>query len=314
LFRSGPAVPTEWSKEMTMKSKRTEWCFVTAWTLVLITVLAMDSFGADLKEIREQGVLRHLGVPYTSFVTGSGDGLDVELLQRFAAHLGVRYEYVETGWDRIVGDLTGKRVIPREKDIEVVSDVPVKGDIAASGMTVLPWREKIIDFSVPTFPSPVWVIARVDSPVKPIVPSGNVEQDILAVKAAMKGVDILGKKNTCLDPHLFDLEGTCGAIKMFAGGVNEMAPAVINGEADTALLDAPDALIALQKWPGKLKVIGPISHQEVMAAGFAKSSPQLREEFNRFFERSWKDGSYLDLVKKYYPDMLQVSPGFFARN
>ena len=33
----------------------------------------------DLREIRERGVLRHLGVPYANFVTGSGDGLDVEI-------------------------------------------------------------------------------------------------------------------------------------------------------------------------------------------------------------------------------------------
>ena len=33
----------------------------------------------------------------------------------------------------------------------------------------------------------------------------------------------------------------------------------INGEAETTILDVPDALIALEKWPGKIKIIGPIS-------------------------------------------------------
>nr|MBP8266208.1 hypothetical protein [Zoogloea sp.] len=38
----------------------------------------------DLQDIRARGVLRHLGIPYANFVTGSGDGLDVEIVQRFA--------------------------------------------------------------------------------------------------------------------------------------------------------------------------------------------------------------------------------------
>jgi hypothetical protein len=95
------------------------------------------------------------------------------------------------------------RVIPQGKDIEVVSDVPVRGDIAASGITVLPWREKIIAFSVPTFPSPVWVIARADSPLKPIVPSGSIEQDIAAVKTTLRKSASWGRRTrastlTCL--------------------------------------------------------------------------------------------------------------------
>ena len=39
---------------------------------------------ADLQEVKQRGVLRHLGIPYANFVTGSGDGLDVELVKLFA--------------------------------------------------------------------------------------------------------------------------------------------------------------------------------------------------------------------------------------
>ena len=49
--------------------------------------------GADLSEVKERGVLRHLGIPYANFVTGSGDGLDVEMVKGFAGHLGVRYAF-----------------------------------------------------------------------------------------------------------------------------------------------------------------------------------------------------------------------------
>lgn len=74
-------------------------------------IVAVNSACAnDLKEIRERGVLRHLGVPYANFVTGSGDGFDVELMQLFAKELGVRYEYVQTNWNDVIGDLIGKEI------------------------------------------------------------------------------------------------------------------------------------------------------------------------------------------------------------
>ena len=72
---------------------------VVVWMLALCWAPA----GAqDLAEIRENGVLRHLGVPYARFVGGSGEGFDAELVQLFAKHLGVRYEFVQTDWDNVL--------------------------------------------------------------------------------------------------------------------------------------------------------------------------------------------------------------------
>ena len=39
---------------------------------------------AALNEIKARGELRHLGIRYANFVTGDGDGFDVELMQGFA--------------------------------------------------------------------------------------------------------------------------------------------------------------------------------------------------------------------------------------
>ena len=72
-----------------------------------LACLSCSVFAQDLAEIKARGVLRHLGVPYANFVTGSGDGLDVEIVQLFARHIGVRYEYVKTDWPNVIGDLVG---------------------------------------------------------------------------------------------------------------------------------------------------------------------------------------------------------------
>jgi len=283
-------------------------------TLVALVIIpAGSTFGSDLAEVKAKGVLRHLGVPYANFVTGSGDGMDVELMKLFAQHLGVKYEFIETSWGNLIGDLTGKKVKSKGDDIEILSDAPIKGDIAANGITVLPWREKIMNYSNPTFPTQVWLVVRADSPIRPIKPAGHIDKDIVKVKDLLKGQIVLGVANTCLDPCLYKLEESGARPKLYPGNLNEVAPAIINGEAEMTLLDVADALIALEKWPGKIKVIGPVSPMQEMGAAFAKTSPQLRDAFNQFLTQCKRDGTYLQLVKKYYPLVISYYPDFFKK-
>jgi len=287
----------------------------SALTAVFICMLGVclvgTVYGRDLPEIKKNGIIRHIGVPYANFVTGSGDGMDVELIQLFADHIGVRYEYVKASWGSVIGDLTGKKVKAMGDDIKILGDVPVKGDLIANGLTVLAWRKKIVDYSTPTFPTQVWMVARADSGMHPINPSNNIENDIIMVKSKLMGLSLLGKEKTCLDPKLYQIEEAGAKIKLFSFGLNELAPAIINGEAEATLLDVPDALIALNKWPGKIKVIGPVSASQEMGVGFAKTSILLKAEFNRFLDKCKSDGTYLGLVQKYYPAVFDYYPEFF---
>lgn len=284
------------------------WVCMTAMLIVISVGLA---YGADLPEIKERGVLRHLGVPYANFVTGSGDGLDVELVKLFAKYLDVKYKYVKTNWKDVIGDVSGKKVKPKGDNIEIIGEVPVKGDIIANGLTILPWRKKIIDYSIPTFPTQVWLIARADSPLVPVKPSGDTDKDIAVVKTMIIGYSVLGVANTCLDPSLYGLKEMGAIIKLFDKNLNELAPAIIKEDAETSILDVPDALIALEKWPGKIKVIGPVSGMQKMGCGFRKTAPLLLDAFNRFFEECKNDGTYVRLVKKYYPNVFRYYPKFF---
>lgn len=281
---------------------------------LLLLILIGSSLAADLPEIMQNGVLRHLGIPYANFVTGSGDGLDIELVKLFAQDLGVRYQYVQTSWEGVIGDLSGKKVRVKGNDLVVLGQVPVKGDIVASGYSILPWRQKVLDFSTPTFPTQVWVVARADSPLHPIIPQKEVEKDIKAVRGLLKGRSLLGKVNTCTDPSLFGLQEAGAKIKLFSGSLNELAPAIINGEAELTLLDVADALVALDKFPGKIKVLGPISEQQYLGCAFAKTSPALRQAFNQFFKKIKADGTYLALVQRYYPKFLSYYRDFFENN
>jgi len=285
-------------------------CFL----VIAILFLFIPSFAlGDLPEIKKKGALRHLGIPYANFITGSADGMDVEIVTLFARQLKVKYEFVKTTWADVIGDLTGKRVKARGEEVEILGEVPIRGDMIASGLTVLPWRAKVVYYSTPTFPTQVWLVARADSTMKPIQPSGDIFKDIHLVKGLLMGRKVMAMANTCLDPSLYHLHETGASISLYDGNLNELAPAVINGDAEATLLDVPDALVALEKWPGKIKIIGPISPEQEMACAFNKESPKLREEFNTYMHQCKKDGTYLRIVKKYYPSVVRYYPGFFEK-
>lgn len=283
--------------------------------LLLVWLLVAPTLAArDLAQIREDGVLRHLGIPYANFVTGSGDGLDVELIKGFAKHLGVRYEFVPTTWETVFGDLTGRHARLVDGQTERFGEVPVRGDLIANGLTILDWRREVVSFSAPTFPSGVWLIARANSVLHPISPSGLLEGDILATKSLIDGTSVLALANTCLDPSLYRLEQTNAEVRLAPAGrkLNEMVPALLNQDAETTLLDVPDALVALERWPGEIKVLGPISEHQDMAVAFRPESTGLRAAFDAYLAQVRADGSYDQMVQRYYPAVFDYFPEFFA--
>ncbi len=265
----------------------------------------------DLQEIKARGTIRHLGVPYANFVTGAGDGFSVDIIKMFAQYLGVRYEYVETDWDTVIPDLIGHKVKASGGEVELGEAVPVRGDLIANGLTIIPWREKVVSFSTPDFPTQIWFVVRSDSPIRPIEPSGDLRKDIAAVRALLRGHSVLGKLNTCLDPNLYDIAATGARSVLFPGSLNDMAGAVIKGETEATLLDVPDALVALKKWPTMIKVVGPLSPTQEMGVGFRPKSPLLRQEFEKFLLEIKRNGTYRGIVEKYYPLALSYFPQFF---
>ena len=293
------------------KSLLTRCFFLLMGFFICVPLVPSPGSAQDLADIQRSGVLRHLGIPYANFVTGSGDGMDVEIVKLFARHLGVEYQYIKTDWDSAIGDLTGRKVEPKEGGVAIMGKVQIKGDLIANGMTVLPWRQEVVDFSEPTFPNQVWLIARSDSPLKPIKPSNDMQKDISAVKKLLKNRALLCKAKTCLDPSLYNLEATNTRLRYFEGSLNEMVPALLNRKAEITLLDVPDALVGLQKWPGKIKVIGPVSTIQEMAVAFRKDSPALRTSFNKFLDKIKKDGTYRRIILKYYPFAPNYYPSFF---
>jgi ABC-type amino acid transport substrate-binding protein len=197
--------------------------------------------------------------------------------------------------------------------MRAVGSWTIRGDIIGNGMTILPSRQKLVDFSVPTFPSAVWLLARADSPVKPIVPSGSLAADIKATKSKLNQGVTLVMDNSCLDPKLYEIEGKGYRLQRFtkSTNLNDIVPAVLKQESEMTLLDVPDIIDAMEKWPGQIKVIGPVSEEQLMAAAFRKSSPALRQAFDEFFAKLQEDGTYMSLVRKYFRSAPRYLPDYF---
>lgn len=277
----------------------------------LAVIMLLTLLGKDLRA--EEGPLIHIAVPYAKFVTGAGDGLDVDLVKAFASSQSRPYSIFYSTWADWIADLTGKQVEITKDGYAIKEEKSPKGHLAGHGITVLEWRKELVDFSVPTFPTQVWVVARAESAITPVKASGNMARDISMTKALLKGRAVLGIKNLCVDPVLYGLDKEGALCVYFDGTLNDIVPAVLKGKAELALLDAPDAMIALSKWPGRIKVIGPVSEVQDMAIAFDKKSKELKERFNSFFVQFYKSGKYLELVKDYYPIVLKYFGSFFEK-
>jgi ABC-type amino acid transport substrate-binding protein len=274
-----------------------------------------SSWAADLAEIKQRGEIRHIGIRYANFVTGAGDGLDVELMQGFAKRIGVSYKLVYSDFYSVIRDLLGKDVVRKDGEVTLTGDYPVKGDVISTGFTMLPWREAILLYSEPTLPSQVLLVAPAESDLRPIEGSSDLATDIAKTRMAIGSKSVLVMERTCLDPTNYGLDNVGIDLKAYnkSANLNEMVPAMLNKEAELTLLDVPDAILDLRKWAGRIKILGPISGRQMLATAFPKDAPALRDEFNAYLSDIKASGVYDRLVDKYYPGIRRFFPEFFAK-
>ncbi len=284
--------------------------------LLMASCISVSALAADLNEVKASGVLRHLGIRYANFVKPDGTGFDVELAQGFAKYIGVRYELVYTNFYDVIRDMLGKNVVRNGDAVTLEGDFPVRGDMIATGFTVLPWRQQVVLYSQATFPSQVLLVARTNSPYQPVAAQPELRSEIASTREVLGKQSLLVMERTCLDPANYGLKGKGIDLRSYTASTNldEMVPELLKGDVEFTLLDVPDAVIDLQRWAGRIKVIGPISEHQDLAAAFPKSSPALRAAFDDYLRSIRADGSYDKLVNRYYPGIRRYFPAFFARN
>ncbi len=281
----------------------------------MVFLFMASGWAADLAEIKQRGEIRHIGIRYANFVTGAGDGFDVELMQGFAKRIGVSYKLVYSDFYSVIRDLLGKDVTRKNGEITLTGNYPVKGDVISTGFTMLPWREAILQYSDPVLPSQVLLVAPAESDLQPIEDGADLAADIAKTRKAIGSRSVLVMEHTCLDPTNYGLVNVGLDLKAYnkSSNLNEMVPAMLNKEAELTLLDVPDAILDLRKWAGRIKILGPISERQILATAFPKDAPALRNEFNAYLSDIKTSGIYDRLVDKYYPGIRRFFPEFFAK-
>ena len=282
---------------------------------LMATMLVSTACAADLADIQARGELRHIGIPYANFVTGAGDGFDVEIMQGFAQKIGVKYTLVYSDFYNVMRDLLGKDVVSKDGTVTLTGEFPIKGDVISTGFTRLPWRESVLLFSEPTFPSQVLLVAPADSAVRPIPGSDDLAADIKATKALIGDHSLLVMDRTCLAPDNYGLRNAGYDLRAYtkSTNLNEMVPALLAGQAELTLLDVPDAILDLKRYGGKFKIIGPISQEQILATAFPKARRTCVTRSMTTFREIRVNGIYDRLVDKYYPGVHQYFQAFFDR-
>ncbi|MFH1356769.1 MAG: transporter substrate-binding domain-containing protein [bacterium] len=278
--------------------------------LILMILFPTLVMAQDLKDILNQGVLRHIGAPYGNFVivpdkkkNTRHSGFSVDLVRLYAESIGVKYEFIES--DNVHTMIEGLVGIKFRLDLQNSSQVsfgdelaPV-GDVIATGLTVLDWRKKLINYSESTFPSKIWLIGHKN--LQKIIPEHFDQFDKKQVLEFANKFQVIGQANTSIDPSLYGVNN----FEEFKGSINDYINLVTNlKENKLAMLDFPDAIVTLRKAPEKLIVIGELSGPQTMAAAFRKGSPKLLKSFNAFLEAIKINGTYERLVNRYYPELV----------
>jgi len=130
-------------------------CKLIAATVALLGASSSHA-GAVLDRVKASGTVRvciwpdYYGITYRSPRNQQLGGLDIELSAEFARKLGVKLEYVESSFAKLIDDLTGDRC-----------------DIAMHAVGITPQRQQVLRFSQPYLRSDIYgVTTRTHRAVK----------------------------------------------------------------------------------------------------------------------------------------------------
>src|SRR6185503_13625923 len=109
---------------------------------------------AEIKTLKPGTLVVGVDVPYPPFEQGRPpdyEGFEIDLMNEIANRLGLETEYKDTPFDTIFRDLAQG-----------------KFDAAIAGSTILPEREKVVDFGNPWFLTEQSLLVQEDSDIKTI--------------------------------------------------------------------------------------------------------------------------------------------------
>lgn len=268
-----------------MRSRRWFWL---VWLAVAVAAVPMllaaceeeEKEAAEIPELQD-GVLQvgsdiaYAPIEFFEEGTTTPLGLDIDLGNALAEELGVRAEFINTGFDGIIGALKVERF-----------------DIIMSAMTVTEERSKEIDF-VPYFSAGTDILVAKGNP-KNIGAIEDLSGLTVAVQVGTIQVDQLQAANE-------ELKGAGKAeINIVTFDLNPLAVEQLRlGRADAVLADSPVVANDARLSEGKLEAVGLAIEAAPYGIGVRKTSAELKAAIEDALQKVIENGKYDDILKKW---------------
>ena len=200
---------------------------------------------------------------------GEVDGFERELGDELCRRAGLECVWVTNEWDTIIPNL-------------VAGDY----DTIMAGMSITEERDETIDFTQAYYPpQPSVYIALAGAGDE--AAAGRIAAQVATVQA----------------DHL----SASGATKVEYELAPEVVTAVLNGEADAALVDLEFAHDSVGKSEGRLAIVGPsVPLDSGIGIGVREGDSELRDKLDRAIDAMKKDGSLNALIVKWFGHSVEM--------
>jgi polar amino acid transport system substrate-binding protein len=226
---------------------------------------------ADFETIEEGVLTVGTDAPYPPFLIGNPEdpdfsGYEIELFNAIAEILGLEPQYSNTNFAAVFRDTANGLF-----------------DIAVVSSTILPERERVVDFTDPHYEAQQALLVTEDS-------------DIASV-ADLDGV-IVGAQDGTTGETLANDETGASEVRGFPQGPDAIT-ALVTGQVDATIIDQPVAADAVEK-QGGLVIAEEVQTNELYGFPVAPGNDGLREAVNEALAQLKEDGTVDELYEKYF--------------
>ena len=224
---------------------------------------------ADLGTIEEGKLLVGTDAPFPPFEIGQPpdiSGYDIEVMNGIADKLGVDVTYQDTGFDTIFRD-TAQGLF----------------DTAAAASTILPERQKVVNFTDPYYEAQQALLVPTDSDIK-------TTDDL--------GGKIVGTQDGTTGEIYANDKTDASEVRGFPEGPDAVT-ALTTGQVDAVIIDQPVAVDATEQQEG-FDIVEEIATNELYGFAVAKNKTELLDAMNKALAEMKKDGTIDSLYQKYF--------------
>ncbi len=207
-------------------------------------------------------------------------GFEYELAREFARELDVDLEVVAPGWIEMFDMLSRG-----------------EGDFIAAGVTILPSRQNLADFSTPYMEIHQEVIVHRSN--RDIQTEEDLSGRIVHVRAGTSYQKRIGE----LQEEGVDLE----LVAIPDIPTEELIGKVAEGEIEVTVADSNIALLNRRYYP-EIRIAFPISIKQSLGWAVRRGNETLLEAMNQFLSRVREDGTYRKIYDHYYDNRIILGP------